>query len=340
MLTFIGDVFLKDPVELDVSLPGRIVLNLESPLTGPSRPYPRKINLRADPANLTATFPDPPLAVSLANNHALDFYDAGLEATFDALDRAGVRYFGASRPGEGFNNPLIVEVDGVRVALLGYADRSCNPVLATATGTWVAELTIERLEADLEAARLARAERIVVQAHWGHEHVPLPDTQHVVLARRMVDMGVDLVIGHHSHCIQSFETYRGKPIFYGIGNCIFPPHRSPSYFDEAGNPGRAVDSRPAPWNRRSLAVSWEPASRRVSVQPLHFSDGRLTPGRFSPERYRLRIDSLERHDARFRRAYRWGQLRHTLARFVSRPKLPGLNHIRQIGKVLRSAPPT
>lgn len=340
MLTFLGDVFLKDPVAIEVALPGRVVLNLEAPLTRRHRAYPRKINLKADPENLPATFEELPLAVCLANNHALDFYEAGLEDTFEALEELGVPYFGASRPDAGYGNPLIVDVAGVRVALLGYADRSSNPVLATANGTWVAEFSLERLAADIAAAREEGAERVVVQVHWGYEHVPLPSPEHVRLGRAMIEMGVDMVIGHHSHCVQSFETYNGKPIFYGIGNCIFPPHQSPSYFDEAGSPGSVVDSRPAPWNRRSLAVSWDPASERVAVQPLHFADGRLTRGHFSVESFRLKIESFEAYDQRFQRAYRWGQLRYTLARFVTRPKFPGLHHIRRIGQALRSVPPT
>src|SRR5690606_9527144 len=111
MLTFLGDVFPKDPVAIEVKLPGRVVLNLESPLTNLTRGYPRKINLKAQPANFAATFEELPRAVCLANNHALVFCEAGLEAPFDALGVLGVPYFGASAPGEGHGNPLIVDVD-------------------------------------------------------------------------------------------------------------------------------------------------------------------------------------------------------------------------------------
>src|SRR5690606_30196007 len=93
MLTFLGDVFLKNPVSIEVDLPGGVVFNLEAPLTDAEHGYPRKINLKADPDNLDATFTTTPLAVNLANNHILDFFENGLESTLAALDARGVQHF-------------------------------------------------------------------------------------------------------------------------------------------------------------------------------------------------------------------------------------------------------
>jgi len=340
MLTFLGDVFLKVPVVIDVELPGQVVLNLESPLTQLERGFPRKINLKADPANFSKSFPTPPLAACLANNHILDFYEGGLESTLAVLRSHGVGYFGAGSQEDGHCNPLLIDVNGVRVGLLGYADRSSNAVFATSAGTRVAELTLDRVMADMASARSAGAEKVAVLAHWGYEQVPLPSVEHVRLARSIIDAGADIIIGSHSHCIQGFETYADKPIFYGLGNCVFPSHRSASHFDETGLSTRIVDSRTAPWNRNSLAVNWDPATGETKVQPLVFADGRLKAGNFSASRFEMNIESFDVYATRFNRAYRWGKFRHTVARFLTRPKLPRLRHLRGVSKDMRSAPPT
>lgn len=339
MLTFLGDVFTKDHVDIRCELPGEVVFNLEAPLTRRTLGYPGKINLKGSEECLAKTFVKPPIAVGLANNHVMDFYDGGLSDTIEALDELGIQYFGAGTVENAWRNPCVVEVGGVSVAILGYAHTSCTPVFASDKHAGAAPLTLDQARFDIERARSHGADRVVVQAHWGEEHVPLPSRECIELGRALIDAGADIVIGHHAHCIQSFETHAGKPIFYGLGNCIFPAHRSPSYFDEHGKPTRIAGTEPAPRNRRSLAVSWEPGSGRFGIAPLVFEQGELKPGRFSTERYRLRVGSWEAYEARFARTYHNGKLRHTIERFIADPKLPRWHHLRTITRMLRSSPP-
>lgn len=336
LLTFLGDVFPKDPVDVRVALDGALVPNLESPLTDRTIGYPGKINLRATAANLAATFSPLPLAVGLANNHIMDFGTGGFADTVAALRSLGVKYFGAGDPSDGFGNPLQVEVAGVKVALLAYAHESSTPVFHTAEHPGAARLSIEAVRHDVSVSRDLGAQRVVVLAHWGDEQISLPSPGCVQLGRSIIDAGADLLIGHHAHCIQSYELYAGKYIFYGLGNCIFPPHQSPSYFDTTGRSTQRADSRPSLRNRRSLAVSWDPVSESVTVTPLLFEQDTLVKGRFDYRRHLLKLDTLERYEARYVRAYKWGKLRHTIARFVARPKLPRLHHLRTIAKSLGS----
>src|SRR5690606_18300044 len=151
--------------------------------------------------------------------------------------------------------------------------------------------------------------------------------------------GTDLIIGHHAHIIQSFEEYRGKHIFYGLGNCVFPPHQSPSYFSTDGLTSRKVDSRPGPHNRKSLAVNWDPVSGKVEAQPLYFDDNKVIPGRFAVNRHHLSLKSLEGYEERYKRVYHRGKLNHTIRRFLSRPKLPTIDHFRSVRALFRSSPP-
>jgi len=339
MLTFLGDVFPKDAFTVEAELPGSVVINLEAPLTDQIVGYPGKINLRGRTEHLVAAFDRLPVAVSLANNHIMDFYGPGLADTIRQLDAVGIAYCGAGRPEDSFRNPAMLDAGGVKVALLGYADDSSTPVYHSAEHPGAARLELGTVAKDVASARQRGAERIVVMAHWGQEQVTLPSLRCVEIGRAMVDAGVDLVIGHHAHCIQSFEEYRGKHIFYGLGNCVFPRHQSPSYFGADGISTRNADSRPSPANRMSLAVSWNPATGRVRVDPLYFDGHKVRRGRFAVGRFRLSLTSLEGYEKRYQRAYTRGKLRHTLMRFLSRPKLPTLSHYKALRDQFRSTPP-
>lgn len=336
MITFLGDVFLKDPVDVRVDLPGALLPNLESPLTDHEVGYPGKINLRSSPTNLVATFSPLPVAVGLANNHIMDFGERGYVDTITALDLLGVKYFGAGSPSNSFYNPLLLEVAGMSVAVLGYAHESSTPVFHTDDHSGAGRLELNTVVHEISASRASGAQRVVVVVHWGHEQVGLPSPECVLLARAIVDAGADLIIGHHAHCIQSYEVYAGKYVFYGLGNCIFPAHQSPSHFDASGRSTKRADSRPSLRNRRSLAVIWNPASEAVKIMPLVFERGALARARFGLARHRLQLDTLDGYEARYARAYKWGKVQHSIARFISQPKLPRLHHVKTITKQMRS----
>jgi hypothetical protein len=337
MITFVGDVFPARPVRVAVDLPGTLVINLEAPLTDSQRGYPGKINLRGRADALAATFGGRPLVATLANNHCMDFHAEGLSDTFAALAGMGVPYCGAGTEADGWHNPVVIEVQGLKVAVLAYADPSCTPVYADGDRPGAAPLSLERALADIAAARAAGADRVVVTAHWGEEQVHLPTSRCVALARALVDGGADVVVGHHSHCVQSYETYRGRPIMYGLGNCVFPEHASPSYFDADGRPTRVQDTRPSVRNRRSLALVWDPVTGTFTVRALYFDGRRLVRGLFAHERFRLRFEDAARHDEEYARAYRWGKVMHAVESFAAKPKLPKLAHLRNVSRILRAS---
>ena len=67
---------------------------------------------------------------------------------------------------------------------------------------------------------------VIVNLHWGAEHTLRPLPQQRLEAHALIDAGADVIIGHHTHTLQTTETYRGKPIFYGIGNFIFDQQKA------------------------------------------------------------------------------------------------------------------
>ncbi|MCD6568851.1 AmmeMemoRadiSam system protein B [bacterium] len=73
---------------------------------------------------------------------------------------------------------------------------------------------------------------IIVTPHWGTEYTPLPNKFQVNTAHRFIDAGVDTVIGHHPHVVQAIEEYKGKLIFYSLGNFVFDMYFSPEVQQE------------------------------------------------------------------------------------------------------------
>jgi poly-gamma-glutamate synthesis protein (capsule biosynthesis protein) len=105
------------------------------------------------------------------------------------------------------------------VAFFGYA-ASPGPV-ATSTLPGGSALSSATTPADIRAARAAGAQVVIVYPHWGTEYKATPNAGQRTWAHRMIDAGADLIIGSHSHWAAAMEVYKGKPIWYSLGNFVF-----------------------------------------------------------------------------------------------------------------------
>jgi poly-gamma-glutamate synthesis protein (capsule biosynthesis protein) len=335
-LTFLGDVFLPRAyaANLDgLGLAGPFVFNLEYPITAAERGWPGKVNLKASVNHIESTFGRLPAAVCEANNHIMDYGVDGFRDTARELHRAGVLSFGAGTLEANAGNPAILR--SMNVALLGYACPSTSAVLASDEHPGAAPLDPDRIVRDIAVARTSGARRVIVSLHWGEEEVALPKPADVATARLIVDAGADLVIGHHAHCVQPFERYRGRYIFYGLGNCIMPDLDEPSYFDPEGRPMRRFEKTQHWWNRRSLAVRYDVDASNASVCELWFDGRQLRRAGRRTSRSLPRIDAPDRYAASYRRAFSFGKLRTKVMTFVSNPRRPQVRHLRSIVAIAR-----
>ena len=144
-------------------------------------------------------------AVSLANNHALDFGEFGYDETRKNLDTIGVQPFGQPFNDKGRLSTRL-EVRGKTVCLVGYH------ALFAATTTPVVD-EIERLRPGCW--------RVIVLAHWGEEYKTHSNAAQEAAAHAFIDVGADLVVGAHPHVVQNVEVYKDKAIFYSLGNFMF-----------------------------------------------------------------------------------------------------------------------
>jgi poly-gamma-glutamate synthesis protein (capsule biosynthesis protein) len=160
-------------------------------------------------------------AVSLANNHSMDFGSAGLLETIERLRTARIPFFGAGKNLAEAHQALIVERKGVHVALLGYDEFQPRWFEAGPTTPGVAWSEDEQILRDMRAARAAGADVVIPVLHWGWEHERQPCPRQRELAHALIDAGADAVVGGHPHVTQGSETYKGKPIIYSLGNFVF-----------------------------------------------------------------------------------------------------------------------
>ena len=158
--------------------------------------------------------------VSMGNNHVGDFGPKGVLQAMGYLDSHGLLHGGAGATPAAAHKPTIITVGNVKVALLSY-DTVANVYNATATKAGSARMTKAWLKVDIAAARQAGADVVIVWPHWGVEYTTGPSTLQVTLAHAAIDAGADLVIGNHPHWAQAMEVYKGKPIWYALGNFTF-----------------------------------------------------------------------------------------------------------------------
>ncbi len=207
-----GDIFKK------VNL---VVGNLESPTTRSVEPYIEKqFLLKSPPGIAKALYRANIRAVTLANNHILDYGIDAMKETMLNLKNNHVQYFGAGMNKKEALQEAPFYFDGITYAFVGFSATFPEEFWATDTSAGTAfpydsdvENTVNQLSSLFDVT--------IVSFHWGAEKMEFPKDYQVELAHLCIDSGADMVIGHHPHVIQGVELYINKPIFYSLGNFAF-----------------------------------------------------------------------------------------------------------------------
>jgi poly-gamma-glutamate synthesis protein (capsule biosynthesis protein) len=197
------------------------VCHLEVPLSRDGRDIASWPSFNAPPQLATALRWAGYDACSTASNHAMDRGAAGVAATLEVLDRAGLRHDGTARDAAEAAASTVVDVRGLPVGLLSYA-YGLNGGRLPSGRPWLVDLVDPaRIPEDARAARRAGARFVVVLLHWGQENQAAPTPSQRDLARRLLAAPeVDLILGHHAHVVQPIEQVGGKWVAYGMGNSL------------------------------------------------------------------------------------------------------------------------
>lgn len=156
--------------------------------------------------------------VTMANNHILDFGAEGLHKSMEYCNAQGLDIVGIGENLHDAEKVLYLEKEGKRLAVINCCEHEFS--IATETEAGANPLNPVRLFYAIKEAR-QKADYVLVIIHGGHEHYQLPSPRMQETYRFFIDAGADAVVNHHQHCYSGYEMYKGKPIFYGLGNFCF-----------------------------------------------------------------------------------------------------------------------
>ncbi|MDI3341647.1 MAG: CapA family protein [Sphaerobacter sp.] len=238
-----------------------VIANLEMPLSTRGYRVPKHSNLRSDPAIIDDVRSMGVHAVTLANNHMLDYGPPAMFDTLAACERAGILHCGAGADLEAASRPAWLHHGDLRIALLSVActlpvESEAGPgkpgiaplrvgfsfeidanLLVEQPGTmpivrsWAVAEDQDRVCAQIAALK-EQADAVIVGIHWGVPAYWLSPYQGLLaeyqrpLGHALIEAGADVVCGHHSHSLHPIELYQGKPILYSLGNFIFEGPRA------------------------------------------------------------------------------------------------------------------
>jgi len=171
--------------------------------------------------------------LALANNHINDSLSQGIRSTCDHLDALGLTHVGANRSAAEQDRFPILEVEGIKIAVLAYTFSTNDIPLEPGFefGTNLVRFNALKDEdydpslilRHIALARERGADYIISSHHWGIEHEYYPPKRLVERAHDLCDAGIDLIVGHHPHGLNPVERYRARDgrdclVFYSLGS--------------------------------------------------------------------------------------------------------------------------
>lgn len=199
--------------------------NLECVLAGGGRPEPGKVfHFRSDPKNVASLLAAGIDAVSLANNHVLDYGQEALREMLPALDAAGILHSGAGTDKDAARQPAVRRVGAAAVGFLAFTDNEPGwEASDTSPGIHYVRVEDGRRVADLlDLVRRTKAgvQLLIVSAHWGGNWGSDAPPEHQDLAHALIDAGADVVFGHSPHIFRGVGIHRIRPIIYSAGDFV------------------------------------------------------------------------------------------------------------------------
>ncbi|MGH3729195.1 MAG: CapA family protein [Micromonosporaceae bacterium] len=222
------------PIAKDLSAADVSVVNLETAVTDGGTPEPKQFHFRAPASTYQAVKAAGVDAVSLANNHAMDYGADGLSDTIRHASDAEVPVFGVGQDADAAYAPWITEVKGIKVAVLGLSQ------IRELSERWTAGAGKPGVAMAHDVDRAARAVRdakqqadvVITFLHWGEEGNECPTERMTTLAKALADAGATAIIGTHAHLLQGDGWLGDTYVAYGLGNFLW--WRDDAYSNDTG----------------------------------------------------------------------------------------------------------
>lgn len=199
--------------------------NLEGPLSNRGEPQTNKILLHQERKAIDGLKYIGYNVLSLGNNHIMDFGENGLTETLEIVQEYGIQRIGAGANVADARKPAEFCMKGTKITILGYASSTTdktNPLIyAEEAKGGLVPLDLKIVKEDIKEARSSGADIVIISLHWGEDRYHLPSPEQVEKARSIVDIGANIILGHHSHILHGIERYKKGIIIYSLGNFLF-----------------------------------------------------------------------------------------------------------------------
>lgn len=163
--------------------------------------------------------------VCLANNHIMDFGAESLEHTLRILDENKILHTGAGKNLAEAVKPMVIRQEDTEIAVLSFGWDVEETVYAGEVAAGCAPRMESVILSEVNKAKES-GRQVIVCMHWGFEYHRLPMPYDIALGHKIIESGAQLVIGHHPHCVQPRECYKGNMIYYSLGNFYFAGRRN------------------------------------------------------------------------------------------------------------------
>lgn len=208
---------------------------------------------RAHPRNIPAIANAGITVVSIAGNHTCDYGAAAFCDTLDFFKQHRIKTIGGGQNIAEARTPAVFDINGTKIAFLGYNSIIKEDWIAHDTRPGQAPLRVKTfyeqldwqpgtpakvwtfpeeedmlaIEMDIRRAR-ENADFVAVSVHWGVHHRSEPAMYQLEAGGRMIDAGADIILGHHTHRLNPIAKYKDKFIFFGLGNFAFQSGKDPN----------------------------------------------------------------------------------------------------------------
>lgn len=242
-LGFVGDIMLDRGVKTSVyknfdgnfskifdeakilKTPDIMFGNLEGPISDKGKNVGSKFSFRFEPQTAGVLKNAGFDIVSFANNHVGDWSDEAFLDTLGHLEENNILFTGAGEDYAEARKPVIIERNGIKIGYLGFSDVGPEWMKASDTRAGILLANDKNLTTIVSEAKDS-VDVLIVSVHWGDEYKPHTQRQES-LAKKIIDAGGDIVVGHHPHVAQDIEEYKNGLIMYSLGNFVFDQYFSP-----------------------------------------------------------------------------------------------------------------
>lgn len=203
-----------------------LLINFENAATYSGDALKGDVPLKCDPAYVPLAKGNNNTIAALANNHAYDYGQTGMEDTISHLKDAGITPIGAGNSEDEAHRAVTKQIYERKITVLNYMDSEnfaeySYDVMPYANGSSPGYSAYDSDDARKQISENNDSDLIIAYMHFGNEYSVSPNENQVKISHELIDYGADIVIGSHPHVTQGIEMYKGKPIFYSLGNFIF-----------------------------------------------------------------------------------------------------------------------